>query len=452
MRKYIFLLIALLLALSLCGCETVTAPKDTTASAPPPSPEGSAIDGAATTEELMELSKSYMVNNDYENALLCVNKMIRIDPALQEAYYFQAEIRMLLLSKQYEELNDSIEQGMEHVDSQADYADFINGLAGQSGLSVVIPFTHDYRSPGEINTYGITAGNQTNAAKYEGEWRGGLLTWQGNWVYLSRPDENFAIYKMRADGGDYQRVGDARGSSLNVVGDYIYYINVEDYTPHRIRTDGNMAERLTDDECAFLSVENGYMFYDNGNDDGRLYKACLDDVNDKQKLSNGTAMFASVTDGWVYYAEKSIEGGFYRVSVDGGEEQNLAFGFIQTYCIADGFIYYIDVNDPYGVRRVRADGTGYEMFFPTDVMVTTLNAAGGTMYIGLDAEFEEDGFYITRDVIAIDIATKEKLEHYEAGTEPLCTGPGGGLYFLQHNDNLAWYMVFDNGSPKKIGN
>ena len=38
----------------------------------------------------------------------------------------------------------------------------------QPDFSVIVPFAPDYASADEINKDGITAGNQTNAAKYNG--------------------------------------------------------------------------------------------------------------------------------------------------------------------------------------------------------------------------------------------------------------------------------------------
>ncbi|MDD5017682.1 MAG: DUF5050 domain-containing protein [Eubacteriales bacterium] len=432
--------------------DTVSAATDTAAvsQSQGTSDAEAAVEAASTTDDLKILMKQYTTDGDYEAALRCSDKMLEIDPTSQDAYYAQVAIRILLLQAGYDELNGIIAQGMEYVDDPTGYAAHIGHRLEENDLTVVMPFTPDYSSEDEINTYGITAGNQTNAAKYDGEWRGGLLTWQGDWVYLSRPDEGFAIYKMRADGSDYQRVGDVCGSSLNVIGDWLYYINVSDFKPCRMRTDGSMNEKLSDDMCSFLSVSGDYMYYDNGSDDGCLYKVSIDG-SESVKLTDGTAMFTCVADGWVYYSEKSAEGGLSRVSVDGGEPQHVASGFLMNYCVAGEWLYYINQDDTYGIRRVHTDGTGDEVLFPFEFPITTFNISEDTLYIAFGIGYEEDCFHISQEIVTLDLATLTKKDHVDgADTEPLCVGPNGRLFFIKYSEGLIWYAMDEGGATTKI--
>ena len=197
----------------------------------------------------------------------------------------------------------------------------------QPDFSIDIPFSPDYASADEINTEGITAGNLTNAFKQNDGWYGGFLTSQGDWVYLSQMNENYAICKMRADGSEYQRVGDACGTCLNVVGDWLYYIGAGG-KPYKVRTDGSMNTKINDDDCAFLSVSGEWMYYSNFSDDGCLYKVKTDGT-EPVKLTEEMVIFPCVSGDWVYYCEKKLEnGGFRRVSVDGGKPQTIAAAFI----------------------------------------------------------------------------------------------------------------------------
>jgi hypothetical protein len=70
---------------------------------------------------------------------------------------------------------------------------------------------------------------------------GGLVATQGDWVYFSRIDENFALYKMRMDGSGLVRLGSNRGCSLSVLGDWIYFVDLDNGNmPYRMRTDGSL--------------------------------------------------------------------------------------------------------------------------------------------------------------------------------------------------------------------
>lgn len=483
-RILLFTMVFLLLA----GC-TPSAGKQDVSAAPatdappatehPPAATRTVQDAiaAANIDELRGIVAQYRSAGDYQTVYEAALRIIALDPSDTDAYIDAAGALAVLSASNYEEINRLMEQGGRDARDLRALTEWAR--RNQPDLSITVPFAPDYASEDEINADGITTGNQTNAAKYGGEWRGGLLTWQGDWVYLSRPDEDFAIYKMRADGGEYQRVGEDGGSSLNVIGDWIYYINLDDGDkPYRMRTDGSMREKLSDDGCTFLSVSGGWMFYDNGNDGGCLYQVKIDG-SEKIRLSDVTAMFSCVADGWVYYCEKSEDSGLYRVAVGGGERRVVidsgAQIALQTYCVCGDWVYFIDMNDPYSVRCVRADGTDYQIVWPFHWRVTTVNCADGAVSCSFadGGGYEEDNFFIGNKVLTVelnklsgylseasftgwgigvsDLAPAYEVRIAEADTEPVCTGPDGWVYFVKYGEGLAWYAMDASGKTKRIG-
>ena len=297
------------------------------------------------------------------------------------------------------------------------------------------------------NTEGTTTGNMSNAAKYNGGWwYGGLMAWQGDWAYLCRPSESFAIYKVRADGSEYQRLGEAYGSSLNVAGDWLYYVNSQDGRPCKMRTDGSMNTKILDEECGFLSVSGDWIYYDSGS----LYKVRTDG-GEKTPLNDDITIFSCISGDWVYYAVKSEDGGLWRVSADGGAPQQITQGAIQTYCVMDDWVYYIDGDNWNNLWRVHPDGTGAEEFLAYDVRITTFNIADGTLYLSLNVSYEEEGFTAGSEIIAIDLTTSDELWRIEADTEPLCIGPDDMIYFFKYNEGMAWYSMDRDGNISKIG-
>lgn len=449
---YVFAALALMLIPAACSApaaEDITTPSQTIAATPAPLSETEMI-AAASVDELGVMIGQYKAEENYEMVYAAALRLTELDPSEADAYVIAADALLKMSGADVDEINRLLALGTEKAEDTQPLTAWAE--QNQPAFSITIPFSPDYTSAGEINTSGVTTGNQTNAAKYNGNWRGGLLTWQGNWVYLSRPDEDFAICKMRTDGSEYQRVGDACGSSLNVIGDWMYFINTADGDkPYKMRTDGSMMSKLTDDCCAFLSVSGDWMYYDNGSDSGCLYKTRLDG-SESVKLSSGTAIFTCVADGWVYYCEKSMDGGLSRVSVEGGEPQHVASGFIVNYCVVGEWLYYINANDPYGIRRVHTDGISDEEMFRSDFPITTFNVANDTLFIAFGAGYEEDGFHISQEIVTLDLATLTKRDHVEgADTEPLCIGPEGQLYFLKFSDGLAWYTMDESGAVNKIG-
>lgn len=443
---------------------TVSTHTGTTASEPV---QTSATSGAAlTVRELRGLITRYKSEGNpaavYEAAL----KLIDIEPADATAYVDAVEALATLSAQYYAEINRLMEQG--GADAAVAHALAEWAAENQPDYSIQAPFAPDTTNPEEINQVGITTGNLTNAAKYHGEWRDGLLTWQGEWVYLTRPDEDFAIYKMRADGSSCQAISQTHGTSLNVVGDWIYFCNLyDDYKPYKMRTDGSLMEKLSDDCCLFLTVSGEWIVYHNGSDDGCLYKMKTDG-SQKEKMTDRTVMFASVADGWAYYSEKRENSGLMRVSIDGGkpetviktEKQSYRLGdqtielrtdFVQTYCIMDDWVYFMDVHDPYSVRRVHTDGTDYELVWPFDFRITTFNIADGNLACSFNLSYEEDGFFIGKEIVVVDLETLEKKYHLDADTEPICTGPDGWIYYLKYTEGLAWYAVKAGEAERKIG-
>ncbi len=288
----------------------------------------------------------------------------------------------------------------------------------------------------------------TNSAKYRNNWfQGGLLTWQGDWVYLARPNEDFTIYKVRSDGNGFQRVGEAYGYSINVVGDWIYYLSIQDSRPWKMRTDGSMSTQICDEECSFLSVSGDFLYHDGD----RLYKMRTDG-NDKVVLTDVLPIFPCVSGDWVYYTVKSEDGGLWRVSIDGGEPQQVAPGFIMNYCIVEDCIYYVDYNNWHNLYRVHTDGTGNELILPFDFRITTFNATDNTLYVSFNVTNEEmDGFIVGAEILALDLKTMEKLGHIKADTEPLCTGPDGKVYFFRYSEGMTWYSMNREGIEAKVG-
>lgn len=387
----------------------------------------------------------YKSEGDHELVYQAALRLSELEPENATAYIDAAEALLQITKVNYDEINRLMALGCERAKGDArsivEWAE-----SNQPSLSIQVPFVPDYTSVEEINTEGTTTGNLTNAAKYGGEWRGGLLTWQGDWVYLARPDEKFAMYKLRADGSGYQRLGKDCGSSLNVIGDWLYYVNISDGgKPYKMRTDGSMRTKISNDCCGFLSVSGDWIYYDG---DG-IYKIRTDG-SQRTKLNHETSIFSCVSGEWVYYQPKSVDGGLWRLPVGGGKPRRVAKGFIQTYCVVDDWVYFVDFNKRNGIQRVHTDGTGLQMLVPLDSPITTLNVINGTIVFSFNVLQEEDGFLISREIVMLDIVSLEKKLHIDADTEPICGGPGGWVYFLKYADGLAWYAVDQKGIIRKI--
>jgi hypothetical protein len=485
MKKTLLTLIVLLtLTLVLTSCEAPLTEvslttQDATQTSDPSAPETSAttpVETVYTADDLRNLISQYKAAGDHKGLYQTAIKLLELDPADTDAYLIAIDALANLNKANYAEINRLLALSGENARDLQAIAAWVKEY--QPNVSLNMPFVPDYTSAEQINIAGISLGNMTNAAKYrsyDGWWAGGLLTWQGDWVYLVRPDEQFALYKMRADGSAYQRIGEENGSCLNVIGDWIYYINHHEKSSiYKIRTDGSMKTKISGDDSAFLSSEGEWLYYHSGNDGGSLCKIKTDGSG-KEILVDATVMFPCVVDGYVYYSEKSQDSSLYRVSVDGGKPTivvksatqpylykddkgndtifNLDTGFLATCCMWENWLYFFDANRPHSVRRVRPDGTGYEVVLPMDSYITTLNIVGNNLLISFweQKAYEEDGYKTGQHIVTLDLETLEKLNHIEADTEPLCSGPNGWVYYFKHSEGQAWYAMSPDGKEHKIG-
>ncbi len=448
--KILCLILALLMMLGLAACSapasdvSASAGQGTSSSAPAPTTAEDAI-AAASADELRAMIEQYRAEGNNELLYAAALRLTELEPSDTEAYTAAAEALYAMSGTNIDEINRLLALGANSAEDAKALTDWAE--QHQSGFTIDIPFSPDYAAQSEINTEGITAGNMTNAFKQNDGWYGGLLTTQGDWVYLARMDEDLAVYKMRADGSGYQRVGDASGTSLNVVGDWLYYIG-EGGRPYKVRTDGSMLTKINDDNCAFLSVSGDWMVYSNFSDNGCLYKMKTDG-SEPTKLTDEMVIFPCVAGDWVYYCVKKLEnGGFCRVSVEGGKPEIIMAASLRNYCIEGDWVYY---NSENAIMRVHGDGSGEEVFYQCDDTITTFNIAGGVLYLSAGLKFENDGYVIGNRILAIDMESMETKQQIDFNTEPLCTGPNGWIYFMDDNEGLAWYsMNPENGEVNRI--
>jgi tetratricopeptide (TPR) repeat protein len=393
------------------------------------SPEA-VVEGASTIDELNALMKQYYQDGNYAAALLCADKMLKVDPAYGKAYYAQAEYRVLLLEAEYKELNDMLAKGMETVDDPAEYTEVIKHLLEGRDLTVKIPFRSDYTSKDEVNTNGISCANYANQAVYM-QWQGGLLTSQGDWVYYSVPAEGYALYKMRMNGEDKQRLGSDTGCYLNVIGDWIYYCNLsKENAIFKMRTDGSEGTPITDDKCTSMAVCGEWMIYCSKNEDERLYKMRLDG-SERTMLCDRPVKTPYLMGDTVYFGLRD-ENAFCSVGLEGGKAKKLVDQRINYYCFDGDWIYYMADNKGLVIEKMRLDGSEKTEVFRFFGKANGLNITEGRLVLeGCLKDGAEEQIGI------LDLATMEFKLVVDEWCSTYIAGDRG--YYIDYEDNNAWY-------------
>lgn len=319
------------------------------------------------------------------------------------------------------------------MDDPQVYVDWVKQYAGNSGLTINLPFVPDYASTDEINTYGVVSANYYNGGGVYGEWQNGLLTSQGEWVYYSVPVEGYAIYKMRADGGGKQQLGKDCGCCLNVVGDWIYYCNNnENNCIFKMRTDGSERTQVSDDNCKYMAVCGEWIVYASMNEGDGLYKMKLDG-SERTLVVQSPVQYPYLYNDRIYFRLRD-EKSFYSVAADGSDMKQLV-PYIEGYCIADDWIYYITDDKGMVVEKMRPDGSGVASVF-------RFAGKGGYALYNTGSLIVNDNMENSdhEQAVSVDLGTMKKTMLVDEWCELFYTANGMG-YYLDYEEGHTWYYV-----------
>lgn len=276
-----------------------------------------------------------------------------------------------------------------------------DGVIPASTLQKLIPVT---------NTAGNSNGNLAN---------GSFVASQGDWIYyVSYPTddqgyfitERVGLYKMREDGSGKTQLSAGDIRYINVVGDWVYYIdnvyifdskgNIEDISRelYKIKTDGTNKTKLTDDSIYDINVVNDWIYYSNRSDGGKLYKMKTDGSN-KTMLFDDYVSYINVSGEWIYFDKGSFEG-IYKIKTDGTGLTCLYEGIAREINVIDNWIYfdasvYIEGQSGFQTKdkrdqrlfKIKTDGTGLTQL--GNDRASIFNVSGDWIYYLSNYDYEK---------------------------------------------------------------
>ena len=216
--------------------------------------------------------------------------------------------------------------------------------------------------------YGNTSGNITN---------GGGAAVQGDWIYY-RSNDDGKIYAIKTDGSGLRKVNDDDSADINIVGDWLYYTNLnidERSTIYAIKTDGSGRRKITDDRSYCVNVVNDWIYYSNMSDGYKMY-AIKTDGSGRQMITDHRSYNLTVVGDWIYY-----ESGFiYAIKTDGTEQRKLtdvatAPRFVT---VSDDWIFFCESGSLY---TMKTDGSERKKLTDhMDTYITYINVVGDRIY------------------------------------------------------------------------
>jgi putative cell wall-binding protein len=203
------------------------------------------------------------------------------------------------------------------------------------------------------NFYGNTSGNNSNF---------GFFAKQGDWIYYF----NSTLYKIKTDGTSKTELSKDMPVFINVVGEWVYYIEVTSGTNqmYKVKIDGTSRTKLSGDKALYMTVVQDWIYYMNISDEGKLYKMRTDGTS-KTKVADEVALEISISRDWVYYTTILETGAseIHKVKKDGTGLTMLYGATSISFLNVSGDYLYFETSSLSGENgdmvKVKNDGTNY---------------------------------------------------------------------------------------------
>lgn len=225
----------------------------------------------------------------------------------------------------------------------------------------------------KVNSNGNSSNNLVN---------NGYAAEQGNWIYFTDKIGFNNLYKLRKDGKDFKKLYSGDIKSINVKGDWIYYLNNNKLC--KIKTDGTEYSEVSNEFVMNFSVIGDWIYYENRG----LYKMKIDG-SEKTQLSQDDPSSFVVEGDWIYYSNIPEHNSLYKIKIDGTNRTKLNDDRCNGINIYKDYIYYKNFKDDAKLYKIKTDGTdrkvviGFQinMFNVVDDSIIYENwAYGGKLY------------------------------------------------------------------------
>jgi hypothetical protein len=228
-----------------------------------------------------------------------------------------------------------------------------------------------------------------------------LNQWE-DWIYYINTEAFYAIERVNKDGSMRQSVAEVNGMKMKIVGNWIYYIKVDDFKLYKIRVDGREESLLSDIQLSdfqiwiindeirlaivdrelghlihlsetgeklgtiterkveFFTFDSDWIYYKSNDDMGNWeFRKVRIDGTDDQLFNEDLVSEVGVYQGNLYYFNGVEEEGIIKLSVNNKNRLRLVqTGNYGDFAIAFGYFYFMDnYSDNYDMYRVKLDGT-----------------------------------------------------------------------------------------------
>ena len=209
---------------------------------------------------------------------------------------------------------------------------------------------------------------------------------RGEYIYFSNYEDGSSIYRMKTDGSDLVKLNDFVSYSLNLDGEWLYYVRMDQTDIpgnelRKIRADGTEDKLLATGSCTTILPYKNWVYYiGSGPDKKSLYRIGTDG-KDKKVLVEESVCGVNIFKDKLYYVT-SDDGLLYSSSLDGSEAKQLMKERASGIHIAGGWLYFANLDDFNRPYRVRLNGTDLEKAYHPNFIKADLDAESFAKGVG----------------------------------------------------------------------
>jgi len=218
----------------------------------------------------------------------------------------------------------------------------------------------------EDNVAGNTAGNLNN---------GGSFCEDNGILYFSNPYDGNKLYSMNSDCTDAKKLIDDRISSINVHGNYIYYIKNNSIGlaanaaldsnltgVFRCNLDGEKVVSLYDNISNIISLCGNYIYYQHNDKKtaSSLYKIKIDNTDNKL-ISKIDYNPSSYYDGKIYFSSIKENRNIYTLDTKTNATSTYYAGNTSFTDMEGTYLYYIDLDKGSSLVRLNTANKTIEL-------------------------------------------------------------------------------------------
>lgn len=145
----------------------------------------------------------------------------------------------------------------------------------------------------------------------------------GNWIYYSNSARDNKLHKVSVNGDSDSQILNWRVESLNLSGDWIYFISKDDRRIYKVDKQGHNPVRVVDQPSRYLNVHENYVYYTN-DVDRSIYRIAKDGSGSAERINDIPSSDINIVYDWIFYRDP-VNDIWYRMKLNGAEHSTVSF-------------------------------------------------------------------------------------------------------------------------------